>query len=100
VVNLSSLPEAERETEALRLAAEDARRPFDLRTGPLLRALLVSMDAKRHRLYMTLQHLVFDAVTAYRVFVPELETLYEAFSAGKPSPLPEPRLQYADFAYW
>ncbi len=49
---------------------------------------------------MTLHHLIFDAVTAYRVLVPELGALYEAFSAGQASPLPEPQLQYADFACW
>ena len=100
VINLSALPEAEREREALRLATEDVRRPFDLKTGPLLRALLISFDDQHHRLYMTFHHLVFDGVTAYEILLPELEKLYEAFSAGKPSPLPEPTLQYADFAYW
>jgi surfactin family lipopeptide synthetase A len=100
VVNLSALPEAEREREALRLATADVRRPFDLKTGPLLRGSLVSFDDQHHRLYMTFHHLVFDGVSAYEIFLPELEKLYEAFSAGQPSPLPEPKLQYADFAYW
>src|SRR5712671_311293 len=100
VMDLTQVPEAEREAEALRLATEDARRPFDLKTGPLLRALLVSLSNQQHRIYMTLHHLIFDAVTAYRVLVPELGTLYEAFSAGQASPLPEPQLQYADFACW
>ena len=100
VINLSALLEAEREREAVRMAATDVRRPFDLKTGPLLRALLVSLDDEHHRLYMTFHHLIFDGVTAYSIFLPELEELYEAFSAGEPSPLPEPHLQYADFAYW
>lgn len=99
-IDLSQLPEAERDAEALRLATHDARHPFDLHTGPLLRALLISLSDQRHRIYMTLHHLIFDAVTAYSVLVPELEALYEAFSAGQPSPLPEPRLQYADFTCW
>src|SRR5271169_663062 len=100
VVDLRTLPEPEREQEALRLATVNVRGPFDLTNGPLLRALLVSTSDEDHRLYMTFHHLIFDAVTAYWVFLPELETLYEAFSAGKPSPLPEPSLQYGDFAYW
>ncbi len=100
VMDLSQVPEAECEAEALRLATEDARRPFDLKTGRLLRALLVSLSDQQHRIYMTLHHLIFDAVTAYRVLVPELGALYEAFSAGQASPLPEPQLQYADFACW
>jgi amino acid adenylation domain-containing protein len=99
-VDLRKRPEAERNTEAMRLAADDVRRPMDLKNGPLFRALLVRTSDDQHRLYMTLHHMVFDAVTVYGVFLPELETLYEAFSAGKPSPLSEPRLQYADFACW
>jgi hypothetical protein len=100
IIDLRGLSKAERETEAVRLATEDARRPMDFRSGPLFRVLLVKMEDDEHRLYMTLHHLIFDAVTVYGVFVPELETLYEAFSAGKSSPLPEPRRQYADFACW
>lgn len=100
VVDLRRFPEAEREAEAKRLATIDARRPFDLKTGPLVRALLVHMDDEQHRLYMTVHQIIFDATTVYRVLLPELTTLYEAFAAGKPSPLPELSIQYADFAYW
>jgi len=55
----------------MRLATEDARRPFDLKNGPLLRALLVRIDDEQFRLYMTVHQIIFDAVTAYRVFLPE-----------------------------
>jgi amino acid adenylation domain-containing protein len=99
-VDLRALPESEREKEAIDLAGEDIRRRFDLAKGPPLRALLVTLDDHEHRLYVTFHHLVFDAVTAYQVFMPELETLYEAFSDGRSSPLAEPRIQYADFACW
>jgi amino acid adenylation domain-containing protein len=100
VTDLRKLPEAEREAEAVRLATEDAQRPFDLKTGPLMRALLVRMDDERYRLYMIAHQIISDAVSAYRVFLPELATLYEAFATGKPSPLPDLPIQYADFAYW
>ena len=100
LVDLRKLPEPERETEAMRLATEDARRPFDLKNGPLLRALLVRMENEQFRLYLTIHQIIFDAVTAYRVFLPELATLYQAFVEGKPSPLPDLPIQYADFAYW
>ncbi len=100
VIDLGALPEAKQEGEALRLATADVRRPFDLKSGPLLRALLISFSDEHHRLYMTLHHLIFDGVTAYQILMPELEELYDAFAANRPSPLPEPELQYADFAYW
>src|SRR5215831_15332919 len=100
LVDLRKLSEPERERKATRLATEDARRPFDLKNGPLLRALLVRMEDEQFRLYITVHQIIFDAVTAYRVFLPELATLYQAFVAGKPSPQPDLRIQYADFAYW
>ena len=99
-VDLRHIPETERQAEAVRLATEDARRSFDLKTGPLIRILVVRLGEEQYRLYMAIHQIVFDAVTAYRVFLPELTALYEAFAAGEPSPLTEPTLQYADFADW
>lgn len=100
LIDLRHLPEAEREAEAIRLATEDARRPFDLKTGPLPRILAVRMGDEQYRLYMAIHQIIFDAVTAYRVFLPELTALYEAFASGKSSPLPELTIQYGDFADW
>jgi amino acid adenylation domain-containing protein len=100
VEDLTALAPAAREAEALRLAHEDARRPFDLAAGPLLRALLVRVADDDHRLYLTIHHIVLDGVSIYRVLLPELAALYEAFAAGAPSPLAPLPVQYADFADW
>jgi len=100
LVDLRHLPETEREAEAIRLATEDARRPFDLKTAPLLRVLAVRLGDEQYRLYIVVHQIIFDAVTAYRVFLPELTVLYEAFRSGKASPLPELANQYSDFARW
>src|SRR5207248_2421573 len=100
VVDLRYLPEAEREAEALRLATKDAQILFDLAQGPLLRAMLMRLGDAEHRLFLTLHQSIFDGVSLYRVFLPELRALYEAFSGGKPSPLADPPIQYADFAVW
>ena len=91
------VPEA-REGRALSIAAADARRPFDLAAPPLFRATLVRMGDDEHRLYLTLHHIIFDGVSIYRVFLPELAAIYEAFSRGLPSPLPEPALPYRKYA--
>lgn len=99
-VDLRALPPDEREATALRLATEDAVRPFDLQRGPLLRARLVRLGDDRHRLYLALHHIIFDGVSIYRVLLPELAALYAAFTAGQPSPLADPPAQYADFAAW
>jgi aspartate racemase len=98
VVDLRHLPLAEREGEAMRLASEDARLPFDLGRAPLLRAKLVRLEEEEYRLFVTLHHLIFDGFSGYRVFLPELVALYEAFSVGSPSPLPALPFQFADYA--
>src|SRR5438093_1265665 len=100
VVDLRSLPEIEREPEALRLATEDARRPIDLVRGPLARFRLIRLRDEEHRLYITLHQMIFDGVSMYSVFLPELTALYEARVGGRPSPLREPSVQYGDFALW
>jgi amino acid adenylation domain-containing protein len=99
-VDLRELAPDQREPEALRLAREQARAPFDMERGPLLRAMLVRLGEEEYRLYLFLHHIIFDGFSIYRVFLPELVTVYNAFLAGKSSPLPELRLHYSDFAYW
>ena len=100
VTDLRGLDEIDREVEALRLAAADASEPFDLAACPLFRARLIRLGDEEHRLFLTLHHIIFDGVSTYSVFLPELTNLYEAFSAGQPSPLAELSIQYGDYAYW
>ncbi|WP_223644877.1 non-ribosomal peptide synthetase [Corallococcus sp. EGB] len=97
--DLSTLPEARREAEARRLVTEDARRPFDLEAGPLLRTALVRLGSEEHLLLVTMHHIVSDG-WSMGVLVRELVAFYEAFHAGQsPSLAPLP-MQYADFAAW
>lgn len=100
LVDLSDLPPAERETEALRLATEDAREPISINSVPLFRARAVRMRADEHRLYFTLHHIIFDGVSISHIFMPELSAIYAAFERGNPSPLADPELQYGDYAIW
>lgn len=100
LIDLSYLSPCDALSEAIRLAREDASRPFDLSQPPLLRARLIRLAEEDHRLYLTFDHLVFDGVSIYRVFLPELAALYRAFSAGQASPLPELPIQYGDYAVW
>ncbi len=100
LVDLTHLAEEEREKEALRIATRQARRPFDLEEGPLLRTLLVRLASDRHRLYVALHHLIFDGVSLVRVMMPELSALYAAYARGETPTLAEPRLQYGDYTAW
>src|SRR5215217_896440 len=81
------------------VAVRDGQRPMDPATGPLLRFSLVCFAAEDHALVVSVHHLVADGWTV-GLMARELATLYGAFSAGQPSPLPEPTLQYADFSAW
>jgi len=99
IVNLRELSQAEREAEAMRLATEEARQPFDLTKWPLLRVTLLHLDETEYLLLLTVHHIVADG-WSMGVLVREVAALYEAFSSGKPSPLPELSVQYADYAVW
>jgi amino acid adenylation domain-containing protein len=99
LIDLSALTEAEREVEALRLARQEARQPFDLKRGPMLRAKLIRLSPREHIALITMHHIVSDG-WSMNVFVAELGALYAAFSAGRPSPLPPLPIQYADYAEW
>lgn len=98
-VDLSHLPEDEREHEALALAAAEPQRRFNLERDAPLRVTLIRLGAETHVLLLTLHHIVCDHWSK-GLFVGELLTLYKAFAAGEPSPLREPPVQYADFALW
>jgi amino acid adenylation domain-containing protein len=100
MLDLSHLTHEQAERHVVQLVAEVARVPYDVRRGPLLRPRLVRFSGDHHRLYLALHHIVFDGVSVYRVVLPELVVLYDAFCAGRPTPLPEPRTQYAEYARW
>jgi surfactin family lipopeptide synthetase A len=100
VIDLSGVPFSHREAEALRLAADAAVRPFDLSRDTLFRGFVVHLTETEHRLFLTLHHIIFDGYSISRVFLPELATLYSAFSAGKMPTMREPPIQYSDYAIW
>nr|MBA2680981.1 non-ribosomal peptide synthetase [Ktedonobacteraceae bacterium] len=99
LLNLETLPAAERETEALRRAALASHEPFDLSRGPLLRASVIRLNPQEHLLFLLLHHIITDH-ESNAVLMREISALYSAFVADKPSPLPELPIQFADFAVW
>jgi amino acid adenylation domain-containing protein len=99
VVDLRALPAEARGAEAGRLAERQARTPFDLERGPLLVNLLLRIEEEGYVAISVMHHIVSDG-WSMGVFVREFAALYAAFAKGRPSPLPELPLQYADFAVW
>jgi amino acid adenylation domain-containing protein len=99
LVDLRQLPAERREAELYRLAQEDGDRPFSLRRAPLLRGTLVRLAAGEHAVLFAMHHIVSDA-WSLGVLWRELIACYGALAAGRPSPLQELPIQYADFAVW
>jgi amino acid adenylation domain-containing protein len=99
VTDLSSLPPAARDDQARRLAAQELLKPFDLAGGRLLRAALLRLGAEEYVLVLAIHHITSDG-WSMQLLLRELATLYADFAAGRPSPLPEPPIQYADYARW
>ena len=99
LIDLTALSERERDAEAQRLTAEQARRPFDLARGPLLRTTLLRLGTEEHLLLLSMHHLICDG-WSMGVLFRELGTLYQALSRGDPAALPELPIQYADYAVW
>ena len=99
VVDLSQLPDADRESSARRLVNEEIRRSFDVCRGPLLRAMLLRLGETEHVIVVTLHHIIFDG-WSMGLLLHEVTAHYEALCAGDSPVLPELPIQYADFAYW
>jgi amino acid adenylation domain-containing protein len=99
ITDLQTLSPEEGKQTAERLVEEEAQLPFDLSTGPLLRAKLLRLSEQEHVILFTLHHIVSDG-WSLGVLVKEVASLYEAFSRGDESPLEELAIQYADYSIW
>jgi amino acid adenylation domain-containing protein len=99
VVDLRDLPEDEREAAVSHLVTEDSLRRFDLAEGSLFRVALLRLGDEDHALLYTTHHIISD-VWSKGVLMREVAALYQAFAEGRPSPLPDLPVQYADFASW
>src|SRR6185369_15267110 len=93
LIDLSDLPSVQK------FCDEEAQRPFDLTTGPLVRAHLLRLSREEHILLLSMHHIVSDG-WSIGVLIRELAALYEANAAGVESPLKELSLQYGDYAVW
>ena len=99
LLDLTALPQPLQPQEVTRLAQQQARRPFDLSTGPLLRLLLLRLAEDEHVLLLTMHHIISDG-WSMGVLVREVMALYEAELGGTTAELPALPIQYADYAHW
>jgi len=99
MIDLGALPSGLWETTGHEAIYEHTRQPFDLERGPLLRIALVRLSGREHLYLVTIHHLATDWI-AFQIFFGELMAAYEAFRAGRPSPLPPLPVQYPDYVVW
>jgi amino acid adenylation domain-containing protein len=99
VSDLRSVLAAERQEILRREVEHEEQLPFDLSTGPVIRARLLRVADAEHVLVVTLHHIVSDG-WSMDVFGRELSAFYAAQVSGEQARLPELPVQYADFAVW
>jgi amino acid adenylation domain-containing protein len=99
MIDLTRLPEQERQAEADRLGRLEAGRPFALGNGPLIRAGLVKLEENSHILHVTAHHAVFDG-SSIAVMNAELAAIYQALRDGREIPLVPLPIQYGDYSVW
>jgi amino acid adenylation domain-containing protein len=99
LTELSAFGDQQRKAEALRITTEEARQPFDLAEGPLMRARVLRLSQENYVLVVTLHAIIADE-WSLNVLAHELGVLYQAYSAGKPSQLFVSPIQYSDFVHW
>jgi amino acid adenylation domain-containing protein len=99
VLDLSDLPQDERESEALRIASEEGKKPFHLSEGPLVRCLLIRLHPEKHVLVLVMHHIVTDGWSISILFR-EVTKCYAAFIGNQTPDLPEIAIQYAEYAQW
>src|ERR1700704_553714 len=99
IIDLTHLPASQTEPEAIRIAGEEGKKPFDLTRGPLFRTLLVRLNKDQYLLVLAMHHIITDGWSISILFR-ELARSYEGFVDGKEPDLPELPVQYAEYAQW
>ena len=95
----SALPVPQRMTEMLQIASEEARKPFDLERGPLVRLCLFCLAPEEHVLVLVMHHIITDGWSMSILFK-ELTEFYAQFAVSWQTQLAALPLQYTDFAHW
>jgi amino acid adenylation domain-containing protein len=99
LIDLRRIASAQQSAVVRELAGREAQRLFDLSTGPLLRVSLLILGDEDYVVLFTMHHIISDG-WSMGILVREVMALYEAYTSGNASPLPELEIQYSDFAKW
>ena len=93
------LSEEDRWSEARRIFTQEAQRPFDLASGPLLRITLLQLAEDEYALLRAMHHIIFDGWSE-GVLLRELSETYAAFTSEKPPRPTDLPTRYGDYAKW
>lgn len=99
LIDIAHLPADRHEEESDRLGSIEARRPFRLSTGPMIRAELVRLSPEHHVFHVTVHHALFDGLSM-TVLTKEIAEIYQALYDGRHCPLDPLPIQYGDFSVW
>lgn len=99
IIDLTEHFTGDRKREALRIASDEGKKPFDLTRGPLFRTFLVHLDRDEYLMVFVLHHIITDGWSISILFR-ELASYYEDFVTGTKTELPELPVQYAEYAAW
>jgi amino acid adenylation domain-containing protein len=99
LVDLTALPEVDREGALALERDASVALPFRLDADPLVRFILFRLASDRHVL-TTVQHNIIWDGWSFDIFLRDLSALYSAFVRNEPSPLPLLPIAYGDFAHW
>lgn len=99
-LDLRAIPFHQQRTEIERIVGKMVAKRFDLRRGPLLRGCFVRLSDCEPWLCLCAHLSIVDGMSVYQILPTELRALYRAFSCAEPSPLPDLKLQYGDYAWW
>ena len=95
----AAMADGERTRQAESIAADRARQPFDLATGPLMRATLIGAGPGLDLLVLVMHHIISDGVSM-EILIGELSAAYRAETAARPPSLPPLWMTYGDYAVW
>jgi hypothetical protein len=97
--DLHKLRASRKQKAVEKIVCAELQHSFDLEKGPLIQSRLVRLADREHLFLVSMHQMICDG-WSLGVFVNELTTLYDAFAAGRESPLVPLSIQYADFAHW
>ena len=98
-IDLSHLSEPIRTDEANNIQRAEAKRPFSLENGPLIRYRLIKLADSEFILMLTMHHIISDE-WSINLMIEEVQTCYAQYAHGKEPVLPAPQHQYSDYAHW